>query len=166
MILFTERLELVPLTAAQLALWLDDLPALERALNCCYEGEPLEGVFADIVRKQLAVVQNDPENDVWHGFWLLIRRGDRIAVGSAGFKNIPDASGAVEIGYGLGEDYEHKGYMSEAVRAMCDWALAQQGVSRVTAETEADNHASQRVLARCRFTETSRGDMVWWQYGK
>lgn len=166
MILLTERLELVPLTAEQLELWIYDLPALERALNCCYEGEPLEGFFLEIVQTQLGVTQRDPINDVWHSFWFLIRRSDRTVVGSADFKNIPDANGSVEIGYGLGKQFEHNGYMTEAVRAMCGWALEQPGVSRVVAETETDGYASQRILACCGFSETARGDTVWWQHSK
>jgi len=39
----------------------------------------------------------------------------------------------------------------EAVKAAVDWALMQDGVLRVEAETEPDNTASQRVLAKCGF---------------
>ena len=51
-----------------------------------------------------------------------IRKSDNVVVGSADFKNVPDEKGQVEIGYGLGKAFEHEGYMTEAVRAMCSWA--------------------------------------------
>ena len=71
--------------------------------------------------------------------------------------------GEVEIGYGLGREFEHKGYMAEAVETMCRWALRQDGVRHVIAETDADGEASQRLLQRCGFTEYSRGTTRWWR---
>lgn len=58
---------------------------------------------------------------------------------------------------------EHNGYMTEAVRAMCSWAKEQEGVSCITAETEADGFASQHILKRCGFTEYARNDTIWWR---
>lgn len=84
-------------------------------------------------------------------------------VGSADFKDVPSKDGEVEIGYGLGEAFQHHGYMTEAVRAMCAWALAQESVRHVIAETETDNLASRRILQRCGFTEQSRGETIWWK---
>lgn len=53
--------------------------------------------------------------------------------------------------------------MTEAVGALCDWALKQDGVSHILAETEFDGLVSQRVLKRCGFTEYSRDSNVWWR---
>ncbi|MPN27820.1 hypothetical protein SDC9_175254 [bioreactor metagenome] len=159
----TERLELIPMTARQLKLLVEDLPALEQELNCHYQAEPMEGFFLDIVKGQLAITEQDPENYLWHSFWLILRRSDRIVVGSADFKDVPNEAGEVEIGYGLGKPFEHSGYMTETVNAMCTWAMQQSGVSHVIAETDLDGLASQRVLQRCGFHEYLRGDTVWWQ---
>ena len=158
----TERLELYPLTPQQLKLWIQDIPALEKELNCSYEAEPLEGFFLDIVKGQLKITENDSVNYVWHSFWLLIRKTDRVVVGSADFKNIPNANKEVEIGYGLGKEFEHMGYMTEAVQAMCKWAMQQANVSHVIAETDLDGFASQCILQRCGFTELKRDQTVWW----
>ena len=48
---------------------------------------------------------------MWHSFFFIIRREDRVVVGSADFKDVPNKDGEVEIGYGLGKEYEHNGYM-------------------------------------------------------
>ena len=161
----TERLELYPLTPAQLRLWTEDVPALERELDCSYRAEPMEGFFLDIVKSQAEISEADPQNYLWHSFFFLIRKSDRAVVGSADFKDIPDENGEVEIGYGLGSAFEKQGYMTEAVRALCAWAQAQDGVSRVIAETELEGFASQRILERCGFTRRSAGDALWWQLG-
>ena len=163
MMLETERLEIMPLTPYELKLWAEDISRLESELGCSYRAEPMEGIFLDIVKSQLKITQEDSENYFWHSFWLLIRKSDRTVVGSADFKNIPNNNGEVEIGYGLGKEYEHNGYMTEAVQAMCNWALKQNGVSAVIAETEVDNLPSQRILHRCGFNKYLQKDTLWWR---
>ena len=110
MTLITERLELQLLSGEQLGLWTEDLPALKWELDCAYCAEPMEDGFRTIVEGQGKKTLADPQNTVWHSFWFLIRRSDRIVVGSADFKNVPDEDGAVELGYGLGKNYEGRGY--------------------------------------------------------
>lgn len=46
MIIQTERLELIPLTINQLKLWIEDIPALEKELDCSYKAESMEGFFS------------------------------------------------------------------------------------------------------------------------
>lgn len=96
----------------------------------------MEGIFKEIVSSQLLACKKDPAHYMWYTFWFLIRKSDRTVVGSASFKDIPDEKGEVEIGYGLGKAFEHNGYMTEAVKALCRWALGQNGVQHVTAETD------------------------------
>ena len=158
----TPRLEIRLLSAEQLSLWLGDLPRLEQELNGTYQADPLTGMFRTIVEGQLAAVTADPANPQWHSFWFILRKTDRNVIGSAVFKDGPDSGGCVEIGYGLGRAFEGHGYMTEAVEALCGWALRQPGIRRVTAETDADGIASQRLLQRCGFRELSRGETVWW----
>ena len=163
MILETERLELVSLTPDQMSLWVEDIPALERKLKCYYQAEPMEGPFLEIVKGQLEITQKDPDNYLWHGFWFLIRKADRVVVGSADFKDIPNEAKEVEIGYGLGKTFEHNGYMTEAVRTMCAWAMEQENISHIIAETDLDGFASQRILQRCSFNEEKRAETSWWR---
>ncbi|WP_283607909.1 GNAT family N-acetyltransferase [Faecalispora anaeroviscerum] len=159
----TERLELIPLTPHQLKRWIQDIHALEKELSCSYKAEPMEGFFLDIVKAQLKAAEKDSENYVWHSFWFLIRKSDRVVVGSADFKDIPKENGEVEIGYGLGKEYEHNGYMTEATKAMCDWALEQGAVSTVIAETDLEGFASQKILERCGFQKEKQAETLWWK---
>ena len=163
MILETERLELVPLLPRQLRLWVEDLLKLENDLKCSYQAEPMEGIFLEILKGQLEKTEQNPNEFLWHSFWFLIRKSDRVVVGSADFKDIPDQNQEVEIGYGLGKDFEGRGYMTEAVQAMSSWALEQENVSHIIAETDIDGLASQRILQRCGFVEIRRGKTIWWR---
>lgn len=163
MVIETKRLELIPLTPQQLNLWVENIPALEKELYCIYKAQPMVGFFSEIVKGQLEITKRDKENYLWHSFWLIICKEDRTVVGSADFKDIPNENEEVEIGYGLGKDFEHNGYMTEAVRAMCDWAMKQEKVSHVITETDLNGFASQRILHRCGFSEIKRGETALWR---
>ena len=74
MLLTTERLRIVPLTPRQLGLWLHDIPALEKELDCrCTAGSP-RGDFRRIVAcsVQHALAAADPGNHLFHTFWFLL----------------------------------------------------------------------------------------------
>jgi RimJ/RimL family protein N-acetyltransferase len=162
----TERLYIIPLTARQLKLWLDDIKALENELDCKYCGEPLEGHFHDILRGQLAKTENDAENYIYHSFWFIIHKADCVVVGSCAFKDAPDENHEVEIGYGLGKEFEGMGYMTEAMRAFCKWALDQKDIVHVVAETKKDNPKSENVLKRVGFTLSKQNETNWWRLQK
>jgi pimeloyl-ACP methyl ester carboxylesterase len=81
--------------------------------------------------------------------WMIELRYE-TPIGDLCFKGI-QANGMTEIGYGILEDYQGQGYASEAVDATVTWALQQAAVTRVEAETEPGNRASQRVLEKCGF---------------
>jgi [ribosomal protein S5]-alanine N-acetyltransferase len=63
-----------------------------------------------------------------------------IAMHPDGFK--------VEIGYVLARSRWGNGYMTEALRAVVDWALQQPGVHRIFATCGVENPASARVLEK------------------
>lgn len=159
----TERLKLIVLDPRQLSMLAEDLPALEKELGVSYQADPVEGVFKQIIEGQAAVASGDPDNYIWHSFWLIVRKSDNTVVGSADFKRPPDKLGEVEIGYGLGEQFEHNGYMTETVRFMCGWAEKRGDISAVIAQTEPENIPSHNVLKRCGFSVYKREENLWWK---
>lgn len=50
----TDRLHLIPLTANQLNMWIEDIPAIERELNCTYRAEKCNIAFHSWVGKSYA----------------------------------------------------------------------------------------------------------------
>ena len=90
-----------------------------------------------------------PDQWQWYAMWMIELR-DGTHIGDLCFKGL-GANGAVEIGYGILEEYQGQGYATEAVGAAVIWALQQPSVTCVEAETAPDNRASQRVLEKCGF---------------
>jgi RimJ/RimL family protein N-acetyltransferase len=163
MIRETERLELVPLTLSQLKLWTGVMNEFEKELNCTYKAQPLVDFILDNVEEQIVAITNDNNNYLFYTSWLIICKSDRIAVGSAAFKGTPNSNGEIEIGYGLGEEFEHNGYMTEAVEEMCKWGLKQENVKHIIAETDIDGYASQRILERNGFERYKFDETSWWK---
>lgn len=137
----TERLRIYPVSDDRLKEIVDaeTNPELKQAYN-----EMLQGCLLE------------PENRIWHTVWLIVLRNQaETIVGDLSFKGM-NADGMVELGYGLREGFCGNGYMTEAVRAISAWALEQNGVSRVEAETEPENQASQNVLFRSGYVPTGK----------
>src|SRR5215471_698385 len=135
----TERLSIKLLTLSQLKLWINNISFLETELDCKCDVEPIEGFFLKIINGQIDIIENDPENYMYHSFWFIVRKSDKRVVGSMDFKNIPNELGEVGIGYGLGKKYEHNGYMTEAIKAFCEMALNIEKIKTIIAETEIEN---------------------------
>ena len=159
----SERLEIIPLNLHQLELWVSDMDTFEKELNCTYKGQPLVGFILDHVLEQIEAIKNDEPNYLFYTTWLIILKANRSAVGSAAFKGIPNLHEEIEIGYGLGEEFEHNGYMTEAVKEVCKWGLSEEKVKHIIAETDLDGYASQRILERNGFERYQFEDSSWWR---
>ena len=103
-------------------------------------------------REMLQGAIDHPDEWAWYAIWMIERK-DGTPVGDLSFKGLLP-NGRVEIGYGILENFWGNGYATEAVNAAVEWALSQPEVSCVEAETEPNNSASQRVLAKCGFCPT------------
>ena len=57
-----------------------------------------------------------------------------------------------EVGYALARPYWGKGYMTEILRAVIDWALAQPDIFRVQAFCDVENIGSARVMEKAGMT--------------
>jgi [ribosomal protein S5]-alanine N-acetyltransferase len=132
--LCTERIELLPLTAAAIdALLAGDAGRL-RALTGAEFTDPVEPppYMAESLPEVRDRLRGNPEELQWWN-WLVVRRDNREAVGSVAFAGRPDPTGAVLIGYAMYPAREGSGYATEATRALVDWAFEQPGVRIVRA---------------------------------
>ena len=90
-----------------------------------------------------------PDQWDWYAIWMIeLKAGTHI--GELCFKGL-SANGIAEIGYGISEAYQNKGYATEAVRAILEWAFSHPEVIAIEAETESENAVSISVLKKCGF---------------
>ncbi len=109
--------------------------------------------------QRVARAEADPAELAWAPHVLLLRESaepDRpgpVVVGDAGFHGSPDENGRVEVGYMVLSGYRRQGLAAEAVRALMDWAVAQQGVTRFQACINPDNIPSLNLVRKLGFTQ-------------
>ena len=93
-----------------------------------------------------------PEKWDWYAMWM-IENEDGIHIGDLCFKGYEDGKNP-EVGYGINDEFQGRGYATEATKLALEWAFSQSGVMAVEAETDPDNIASQKVLEKCGFNAT------------
>lgn len=137
----TERMYLYPLSDEEMRLVIENESDSE--MKQAYT-EMLEGSLSNSDKR------------IWYAIWNMeLKDESGIIVGDFCFKGLSD-DGVIEIGYGLKEEYRHYGYMTEALKAITEWALSQDGVKQVEAETDAENIASQKVLLQSGFISNGK----------
>jgi RimJ/RimL family protein N-acetyltransferase len=85
--------------------------------------------------------------------FLITLRG-RTVIGACGITTVDDQA---ELGYWLGVAHWGKGYATEALHAVIDYAFADLGHSALNAGARVTNPASRRVLEKCGFQWTGVG---------
>ena len=149
----TERLNLIMLSREDLAVGMLSLSDLSRRLGLPLVPDLFKGAVRGAIEKKLVKMEAvTPEETPWFTYWLIVVRGEGDGAGMVGFKGTPNALGEVEIGYGIDPQYQNKGYMTEAVKAMVAWAFTDPACKVVTAIlSKPDNFASHRVLEKSGF---------------
>jgi RimJ/RimL family protein N-acetyltransferase len=149
-IILTERLELVPVTLEMVeAILLGDRARAEAAAHARLpEAWPNRSLIERAFTASLEAIRTDPDKRLW-GDRLMIARNDpsRLVIGSVVFNGFPD-DGVAHVGYGVEEARQREGYATEATRACVEWALQQEGIRAVIAETFPWHQASLRVIEK------------------
>jgi [ribosomal protein S5]-alanine N-acetyltransferase len=99
--------------------------------------------------------ESSPETDTEWGGYFFIHAQDKALVGNGGFVGEPDASGRIEIGYEIAPEFWNRGYATEIVRGMLDYAFEHDSVQAVMAHTLGAPNASNAVLQKVGMTFVS-----------
>lgn len=162
----TDRLKIIPLTYPQLIKYLQGDDKLEEELELTKTGRIISEDVKDMVEYFTLpkMKEVNKHNYLFYTFWIVIDKSIKIIVAELGFKGAPNKAGVIEIGYGTMPGYTNKGYMTEAVGGMVNWALKREDVTCVLAETDEKNLASIRIVQKNGFEQyDKRGAMLWWR---
>jgi RimJ/RimL family protein N-acetyltransferase len=98
--------------------------------------------------------------------WMIVEENE--IVGLCSLIRAPE-NGEIHIGYGIAPSRERRGYVTRAIGEVLEWARKDPRVTRISADTGAENIASQRVLERNGFIRIGEridpedGQVICWQ---
>ena len=166
-ILETNKLKLIPLDAHNLRYSIEDRRKMERNLGVKITDTELEEPVKEAMRTSLKIVLENKKDYLWFTNWEIVLKKENRIIGGLCFKGRPDEQGRVEIGFGMQDEHRCKGYTTEAVKELINWAFIQEKVLSVIAETEKDNLPSHRVLEKMEMQKYQENEkMFWWKINK
>jgi len=148
----TERLSIVPLTACELACYLNSPEDLVSTLGLQLPVAPLDDNLKDAIQNSfLPNLRNKNKNYLFHTLWIIVAKKQQCIIGGICFHGEPNKEGEAEIGYGIDEAFQNSGYMTETLKGIIEWSRKANEIGSLLAETAVSNHSSVRVLDKCGF---------------
>jgi RimJ/RimL family protein N-acetyltransferase len=112
-----------------------------------------------------AMALKNPGDAGWFQF-ALQSRDDNSLVGDCGLNIVEDDPRLAEIGFTIARAHWNKGYASEAVRALLNYAFNAFDIHRVTASADPRNAASCRVLEKAGMAKEAHCRKSLWFKGE
>lgn len=158
----TKRLIIQPLTYEQLLKYIKADNSLETELGLHKTSRTISPELQEALEQTiLPNVADTTKNYLFSTLWTVISRIDNQMVGDLCIVGEPNAAGEIEIGYGTSEAFRNKGYMTEAVSGLINWASGQANVLSIVASTEKTNIASYSVLVKNDFSLTEETETLY-----
>ena len=89
------------------------------------------------------------ENQEW--CFAIFKKDTKEFIGNIGIKPSKENNIISNLGYWLGEEYWNNGYISEAIKAICDFSFKELQVRKILATVYSPNEASQKALLKANF---------------
>lgn len=130
---------------------LDDLPSLFKLYEAPLVTKYMENLFG--YEEEYEYQKQYIENiyglyDI--GIWSLVRKDDNCLIGRMGIEYKDDPN-SVELGFMLGEEYQHMGYATEAATAIIEFARTIDGLNSIKCIFHKENHSSRMLCQRLGF---------------
>ena len=157
----TSRLELVPATLTLIEAELNSNSRLASALGAHVPDDWPPGEYdRPAIEYFRAKLSANPEHVGWYGWYAILRPTDSepaTLVGAGGYFGPPVSNDVVEIGYSVVHSFKGRGYATELVRALVEYAFATGRVKRIVAHTTPENIGSVKVLEKSGFRFVGSG---------
>jgi ribosomal-protein-alanine N-acetyltransferase len=150
----SDRLVIIPLNHRQLLLYAQCDNTLEAELQLPNSNRKIPTELQDALNETIIPnVANQNENYLFNTLWTAILKDEKKIIGDICIIGEPNELGEIEIGYGIYDDFQGRGLMSEMVASFIDWAKTNRGIKAIVASTNCDNIASIRVLEKNGFIQ-------------
>jgi RimJ/RimL family protein N-acetyltransferase len=90
-------------------------------------------------------VKVDPSVNKWFVRWIVLKETAEV-IGSTSFHGVPDSDGMMEIGLGIEEPFQNKGYAKESLKGMWSWVSQFPQVKTLRYTVSPDNLPSIAVI--------------------
>lgn len=158
----SDRLIIIALDLEHFKLYIENTAVLEKNLGAKVTGRELNSEMKEIFREPYRKALKDKENYLWYTNWQIISKKENRIIGGITFKGKVNSDNEVEVGYGIDEKYQNKGYMTETLRTIINWSFTHDEIKSVIAETNKDNRASQRVLEKVGMKKYKEEEKTYW----
>jgi len=125
------------------------------------DGWPPVGHERHVVEWASAYLREHPGSSGWLIWYMVLPESPdrgRTLVGSCGFKGKPRGEGLAEAAVSVLPAHRRRGYATEAVSALLDWAFVHRTVRTVAADASPDDAAMTGLLAKCGFKGAGPGE--------
>ena len=148
----TERLILNPLNYDQLLKYIKADNSLEIELNLHETSRTISPELKEAFEQTILPNVADSTKDyLYSTLWTVISKEANKMVGDICIIGEPNSDGEIEIGYGTYEEFQKKGFMTEAVGGMITWAKSQPKIFSLIASTEKGNIGAFTILLKNNF---------------
>lgn len=114
---------------------------------------PADALSRDAFFRRLSRYAADWRADSGYSFFLFEAGGSEV-IGGISMSNVRrGVAQCGTLGYWIGESYSRRGYMSEALTLVIDFAFTELALHRLEAACLPSNTPSQRLLMRCGFSQ-------------
>ncbi|MHC1774249.1 MAG: GNAT family N-acetyltransferase [Lentimicrobium sp.] len=159
----TPRLVLLPLTYSQLLKYLKNDGSLEHELSLNASVREISPELKEALEETIIPhVADLSKNFLYSTLWTVVLKEQNQMAGDLCFYGEPNENDEIEIGYGTYEVFRGRGYMTEAVGGILEWARLQPGLKAIVASTEKLNAASFAVLEKNHFHKTGESDTLFY----
>jgi len=97
------------------------------------------------LRWRVPQVKVDQSVNKWFVRWIVLKETSEV-IGSTSFHGVPDAEGMMEIGLGIEEPFQNKGYAKESLKGMWSWVSQFPEVKTLRYTVSPDNLPSIAVI--------------------
>jgi RimJ/RimL family protein N-acetyltransferase len=155
----SQRLKMIPLTHQQLLLLKQNRKLLELSLGLSPSAMLIDPLYIKEIDDAfdsfwLPNTLAFPEKYLWYTGWEIVLKSTNTVIGGMGFAGYPNLDGEAEIGYMIDANQHNKGFATEALQLLSQWAFSHEFVQAVIVHTYGDNLPSRRILDKCGFTLT------------
>jgi len=155
----TKRLIIVPLTHSQLKKYIRCDNSLEEELNVGKSHRIIPYELMEALENTIIPnVADRNKNYLYSTLWTAILKVQNKMIGELCMMGEPNTEGEVEIGYGIYDEFQKNGYMTEFLGGIITWLKNQPRVKSILASTEKSNISSYRVLEKNMFFKNAESD--------